>query len=177
MLAWYHTARHSRTPRAAVPLYAPDGVVERLAGFFSPEGLALVFDHRPAAPGEAVRVGSVTVRFGSVVHPVPAVAVRLEGGGGSLVYSGDTAFSDDLIELARGCDVFVCEATTARDAVEGVHCDAVDAATMAAEAGVGRLVLTHLLPGEDPDELLRLAGGVFDGPVDVARSGRRWSVG
>src|SRR5690606_30972402 len=136
----------------------------------------LVFHHAVVAAGDTMQVGPIAGRFGAVVHPVPAVAVRLDAGGRSMVYSGDTAFCDDLIELARVCDLFVCEATTARDDVDDGTGDAVEAATMAAEAGVGHLVLTHVLAGEDPDELRRLATTVFDGPVDVPRSGRRCSV-
>ena len=46
-----------------------------------------------------------------VDHPVPAYAIRVTHGGRSLVYSGDTGPCTALDEMAKGCDVFLCEAS------------------------------------------------------------------
>ena len=46
-----------------------------------------------------------------------------------------------------------------------------DAARQATAAGVGRLVLTHLLPGTDPAASRNVAAAAFTGPIDVATSG------
>jgi ribonuclease BN (tRNA processing enzyme) len=58
------------------------------------------------------QVGPVTVTSFAVEHPsgAPSYALRIEYGGKVVAYSGDTEWTDALIEAARGADLFVCEA-------------------------------------------------------------------
>lgn len=179
LLAWYHAARYGVMPRAAIPLFAPDDVVERVGAFLrkDAEELGLVFDHHPVVPGTTGSVAGVELRFGSVAHPVPAVATRLEAGGRSLLYSGDTGPCAAVVELGAGVDLFVCEATTLTDPVAGLHCDVESAAAMAAEAGAGSLLLTHLREDVDHAEAVAIASATFGGLVSVARSGLSLSIG
>lgn len=179
LLAWYHAARYGATPRAAVPLLAPDGVVERVGAFLghTSDELALVFDHRRVEPGSTDVVAGVDLAFGSVAHSVPSVAVRVTVDGRSLVYSGDTGMHPPLARFAHGTDLFVCEATTLDEPVPGQHCDAADAGAMAADADVGALLLTHLREDVDPEAAIARARTRYDGPVAVARSGLTHPIG
>lgn len=179
LLAWYHAARYGVTPRAAVPLFAPDDVVERVGAFLrkDPEEVGLVFDHRPVEPGSRGSVAGVDLRFGAVDHPVPAVATRLEADGRSVLYTGDTAPTPAVVELGAGVDLFVCEATALTDPMPGLHCDVESAASMALEAGAGALLLTHLLEDVDHGEAIAIASATFDGLVSIARSGLSLSIG
>jgi ribonuclease BN (tRNA processing enzyme) len=107
-------------------------------------------------------------------HWMPNAGLRLEASGQVLAYTGDSGPSPLLAELARGADVFLAEATepwqlagsearylsTARQAGE-----------VAREAGAGRLVLTHLWPGTDPEEAVRAAAGSYPGEIAVAVPG------
>jgi ribonuclease BN (tRNA processing enzyme) len=103
-----------------------------------------------------------------------AIAYRFQTATRSIVVSGDTAYSNNLVELARGADLFVCEAMdtaiyeqmlarakAAADAgnpnnvarhVAETHSTSVDVGRMAAEAQVKTVVLTHLLPGSNRPE-------------------------
>jgi ribonuclease BN (tRNA processing enzyme) len=88
---------------------------------------------------------------------------RVSAGGLTLAYSGDSAPSERLVELARAVDVFVCEATLRRGEDDGQprgHLSAEEAVDAFAAAGASRLLLTHR-PAELP-----LADGLeqaFDG--------------
>lgn len=84
-------------------------------------------------------------------HAVPVVGLRFSDkrGGGVLVCSGDTERSSAITELARGADLLVHEATGAGPG----HSSAVDAADVASSAGVRKLVLVHLPPDIEQDEL------------------------
>ncbi|MGA1793011.1 MAG: ribonuclease Z [Thermoplasmatota archaeon] len=76
--------------------------------------------------------------------------------GRSVVISGDTSPSADLIDLARGADVLVHEATFTSDleelADEVTHSTVAGAAGIAKKAGVGKLVLVHSSPRYTKDE-------------------------
>lgn len=103
-------------------------------------------------------------------HVKPALDYRIEYEGRSVVFSGDTVASPLVVEAARGCDLLIHEAVNVRmmrnaiaalrdlghevDArrAEGVlryHADTIAVAKAAAEAGVARLVLSHVIPGPD----------------------------
>jgi ribonuclease BN (tRNA processing enzyme) len=75
----------------------------------------------------------------------PALAIRARLGGAAYGYSGDTAWTDALIEAARGTDVFACEAYTYDKAVR-YHLDYRTLREHAHELAAGRLVLTHMGP-------------------------------
>jgi ribonuclease BN (tRNA processing enzyme) len=133
-------------------------------------------------PGPPVRVSCAKVNH----YTVPALAYRFDTRDRSIVYSGDTAPSDALIELARGADVLVHEAmlvsqiarlgdanaTTLRDHLLKSHTTTEQLGKIAAAAGVGTVVLTHLVPAfpDITDDMW--AAGVrryFNGKVIVGR--------
>lgn len=187
----YVAARYSSTaPWPGVPVLGPPGTRERIAraydatapGVQNPEpgpGIADHFDYRDWRPEQ--RVGPFVVWTARVDHPVETYAVRVTEdvpGGGSLVYSGDTGPCDALVELARGADLLLAEAAflDRPGNPSGLHLSGRDAAEAATAAGVGRLVLTHIPPWHDREQVLAEALPHFDQPIELARSGGTWSV-
>jgi ribonuclease Z len=116
----------------------------------------------------------VTLEDGSVVTPAELVGPPRRGR--KVVLSGDTAPCDAVRELAMGADLLVHEATFGEDeklrARETRHSTALDAATIARDAKVRRLVLTHLSArySREAPELLTEAREVFDATI-IARDG------
>ena len=108
-------------------------------------------------------------------HPVEAHAVRLTAGGRTLVYSGDTARSEALVELARDCDLLLCEASWPSDPEPppGIHLTGREAGDHAARAGAARLVLTHLMPFADPRRSARGGARVVRRPAGARPLRRR----
>jgi ribonuclease Z len=106
----------------------------------------------------------------------PADLVGEPRAGRTVVYSGDTRPCHSLTEAARGADLLVHEATFGSEelarAQETGHSTAAEAARVALEAGVRRLVLTHISPRytRDAPELLAEARGIFPETI-VARDG------
>lgn len=113
------------------------------------------------APFEVFRDERVTVTATLVPHgPVyPAYAFRFDTPQHSVVFSGDTSFSENLIELARDADVLVHEVIDLSfyaeigltgallEHLRASHTDVTEIGTVAERAGVGTLALTHLVPG------------------------------
>ena len=124
-------------------------------------------------PSSEVTIGDQRWSFALTDHPVETLAVRVDAGGRSFAFSSDTGPGWDFRSLGEGIHLAMCDASHSRDhEEEGIpHMSARQAARAAAVAGAGRLVLTHLAPGCDPDAQLAEASEVFDGEVDVARPG------
>ena len=126
------------------------------------EGLPSIDWHEvPHRPGATVwNEAPWTVTAAPVNHgDTPNVGLRVEHGptGRVLAYSCDTAPSDAVVALARGCDVLVHEAN---GGPSENHSTAVEAAEAAQAAGADQLLLVHLPPG-DKDEVLAAARSIF----------------
>jgi ribonuclease BN (tRNA processing enzyme) len=79
-------------------------------------------------------------------HTPESIAYRVEAGPGSVVYSGDTGFCDDIIDLAKGADLLILESSFPDGKeVEG-HLTPSQAGRLAHLAGVPRLLLIHFYP-------------------------------
>ncbi len=82
-----------------------------------------------------------------LTHTANSVAYRVvDSAGASLVYSGDTGFSRELIEFARGADLLILECSFPdEDRVEH-HLTPAMAGSIAAEAEAKKLLLVHFYP-------------------------------
>jgi len=127
----------------------------------------LILPHELTQGGVVMQDDNVKVTATLVDHPLvaPAFAYRFDGADRSIVISGDTARSDNLVTLARGADVLVHEALwlpavdriLARDLnasrlkehLLASHTAVEDCGRVAEAAGVKTLVLSHLVPGGD----------------------------
>jgi len=129
--------------------------------------------------GRIHRGEAVTLDDGRVIEPSALVGPRRSGR--KVVLSGDTRPAEATIEAARGADLLIHEATFAQEeavrAAETGHSTALEAARVAAAAGVRRLALTHFSArySRDPGELLREAREAFDETV-LARDGMEIDV-
>ena len=101
------------------------------------------------APGGAPAVlGAATVRGWQVEHAcgAPPLALRVDLGGASFGYSGDTQWTPVLAEAARGADLFAVEAYTFDRPIR-YHLDYQTLRAHLGEIGAQRIVLTHMSPG------------------------------
>lgn len=95
--------------------------------------------------GETRRIGPAAVTAFPVDHfsGTPSHALRIETEGRVLAYSGDTAWTETLVEAARDADVFICEASFFGRKVSG-HMDVADVLPRLPEIGAKRTILTHM---------------------------------
>jgi ribonuclease BN (tRNA processing enzyme) len=137
------------------------------------ESLGEAFEVTEVTPGEDFGIGPFTVRTGPMLHPVPTMGMRFESDGSVLAYSADTAPTDELDRIGRGADLLLAEATwlEPRPLAGPMHMTAAEAGERAAVAGAGRLVLTHIWPSLDRDEIVHRAQATFGGSVEAAEEG------
>jgi ribonuclease BN (tRNA processing enzyme) len=99
------------------------------------------------APGETAAFGAVTLTAFQVQHEcaAPPLALRFACEGKVLAYSGDTVWTDALIEAGRGADLFIVEALSYTRPIPQ-HMDYPAYRANAARIGAKRTVLTHMGP-------------------------------
>jgi ribonuclease Z len=152
----------------------------------------------PVFERDGLRIAMFTVDHEPVV---PAVGYRFDYAGRSVVVSGDTRRSANVVAHARGADLLVHEALhpglvgRATEAarrlgrerlaklagdIPGYHASPVEAAEIAREAGVAHLVLTHLVPAPSNALARRLflagVADAFEGEVTLGEDGMRFAL-
>ncbi len=166
---------HPAGPLPRIPVYGPAGTADRLnraAGGDSGHPISDAFDFVTLVPG-MTEIGPFAVTAGHMNHPVETFGFRLTHGGRAIAYSADTGPTDQLVSLAADADVLLCEASF----VDGPglpadsHLTARQAGEHATRAGVGRLVLTHLVPWNRLDVVQAEAASSFPGPMSLAVPG------
>ncbi len=162
----------------------------RMADEGRPPLAPLVRPHEIVEGGEIFRDDRVRVTAALNHHPPirHSFAYRFDGPDRSIVISGDTTYSENVVKLARGADVLVHEVVSREywerpaapqpaSVVKHIlasHTDAADTGRVAAEAGVGTLVLSHYVPTEGPgaptdEQWLAGARRHFKGKVVLGR--------
>jgi ribonuclease BN (tRNA processing enzyme) len=180
----------SRITRLFLQMSEPDLKV-REVDEGKPPLAPLIYPHELTTSGLVLQDVNLRIRCAVVNHPLikPAFAFRFDAPDRSIVISGDTTRSRNLIALARGADVLVHEVMylPALDEIAGPgpeaanlkqhiihsHTPLEEVGKIAAEAGVKILVLSHFVPAETPlipDEVwLKGAQAHFRGRVIVAK--------
>jgi ribonuclease BN (tRNA processing enzyme) len=157
-----------------IPVTGVHGTRDRVEAAYDPFARKLSL-HEIFAFGTPVdgELGPFRVSYTQVNHPVPTNAVRFAYGDRALVYSADTGESPELVALADGADVFLCEASVGPDEeqVPDLHLTGAQAGEHAVRAGVGRLVVTHVPPWNSAEVALAEAATTFDGDAALAAPG------
>jgi ribonuclease BN (tRNA processing enzyme) len=158
----------------ALPVYAPLGATDAVLALDRPGMLADAYVLHEFQPGDRLDIGPFAGETWLLPHFMPNAGIRLTAGGTVLAYTGDTGPSPDIAELARGADILLAEASYPHEVPADnarYLSSARQAGRDAADAGAGRLVLTHLLPGTDPEASREAAAGRFNGSIDIATTG------
>ena len=164
-------------PQPPIPVYGPAGTSDRIGLIHGARGgqdtLLKRFTFETMTPGK-LAIGPFDVQLEHMNHPVEAFGFRFTYQGRSLVYTGDTGETEALVPLAQGTDVFLSEAAflDGPDLPPDLHLTARQAAGYATRAGVGRLVITHLQPWNNPDDARAEAAAAFAGDLDLAAAGQ-----
>lgn len=164
-----------------------------------PEGMQA--DVTECTPGVIYEKSGLRITMFDVDHEpvVPAVGYRIDYNGKVIVVSGDTKKTPAMVEMSRDADLLIHEAING-PLLNGVlagmrrnnprqaamledmmshHTTAIEVAEIAAEAGVKKVALTHLVPSIPPQDgpekaFIRGMDAIYDGPVVVGRDGMKF---
>jgi ribonuclease BN (tRNA processing enzyme) len=139
-----------------------------------PKRYELVVEELRGEPLEGERWRAETAR---AEHSRPAYAYRFEADGGSLVYSGDTDYSESIVQLASPCDLLILECSYPNEIEVAGHLNPRKAGEMARKAGCKKLVLTHVYPVCADYDLVAECRQTYHGDVVLAEDGLQFEVG
>ncbi|OEF99941.1 hypothetical protein BHF71_07020 [Vulcanibacillus modesticaldus] len=120
-----------------------------------------------------INIGPFQVSFCPTVHPVYGLSIKFKVHDKVLIYTGDTEWTDQLVEFSKDADVLICEANLYNEQLGKVkgHLTAGQAGELAEIAGVNQLILTHLPHDNNHHLLVEQAKERFNGDVKLAKPG------
>lgn len=160
-------ARHGRRTRP-LSLFGPPGFTPFVTAMTAAWRQWMTADDydRPIfeiAPGDSLALAGLTIIARAMNHTEEALGYRFEdAAGATLAYTGDTEFTPEAIELARGTDLLLIECSSSDDHPIPGHLTPRGVSAIVRAAGPRRTVLVHLYPdGHEADrpEAVRKAGG------------------
>ncbi|MEG0585549.1 MAG: MBL fold metallo-hydrolase [Christensenellaceae bacterium] len=113
---------------------------------------------------------NLKISFCEMSHPVLCYAIKVQYNQKTLVFSGDTIYSDALINFAKDAEVLLCDSgflSTYQSDKPLPHMFTAQAAQTAQNAHVGRLLLTHINPCYDEQKIIDEATAIFKNTVVV----------
>jgi ribonuclease BN (tRNA processing enzyme) len=139
-----------------LPVYGPPGIARRTTALFAAlyeevarEPSPFPVSYQELTPGTPIVLDGVRVAPFPVPHVPDLVCLgfRIEVGGCVVIFSGDSGWTEEFVQQARGADLFLCECSTYETRLD-IHLSYPEIAARAHDLGCRRLVLTHL--GREP---------------------------
>ena len=177
----------------AIDFYDEDIQYRIDTGFTTPQGIIENVEVKEVEGGEEFELDGVKISTVEVPHSIKAVAYKFEADGKSVVITGDTEFSEDLIEFSKGADLVVMDGMLTevkendpfynifqklKPNLSSAHMSLDEIGKTAAEGNYKKMVLTHLFNGEMDEErtieVLREQG--YEGEVIIAESRKSYEI-
>ena len=133
-----------------------------------PPGMLQILELDNTGPDQ-IQFGDFSVRTLPVEHNPESLAFRITANSGkSVVFSGDTDYSDNLIALAQDTDLLISESAVPDDMKVNGHLTPSLAGRIATQAGVKKLVLTHFYPECEQADIRSQCRQTYSGPLALA---------
>lgn len=161
-------------------LYLPPGGHERLLALSGLQDPSPTFFSEQFAVTEYqqhahLTVGPLTIGFVPVRHIPHTYAIDVQGSA-RFAFSADSGPCPELAQVARGSDLFLCEAANEETSEYPLHLTPRQAGAVAQEAGVGQLLLTHRWYAYGQESAVAEAREAYGGPITLAREGMRLAI-
>lgn len=127
-------------------------------------------------PERSLEIGPFTISFLRTKHSVPCYGMRITDGEKTIVYTADTAYQEEWIDFSHGADLLIadCNYYENQDGSEAGHMNSREGASIAEQAQVKELLLSHLPQFGDQKQLVKEASKYFGGKIHLAREGLSW---
>ncbi len=158
--------------------YGPPGLIRMVEGWRAlyptsiPAGNRLELNEIGeglAVDEKGVRISASSARHGDR----GALSYRVDSGEGSFVYTGDTGYTEDLVEISGGSDLLISECSFPEEMKMDSHLTPAGVGRLAERAGVNRVILVHMYPEFGDTDPAAEVGKYYRGPVKRGYDGMR----
>lgn len=181
MIGLYHYLKFAKQPLAPIEIYGTNDFYSNFNSLVgdSRNEMASIFTFKKISNDLLANIGDLDIHFLKAWHPIETYIVRVRSATKTLCYGADGDISDNLLKASYGSDLLVCESTWERKYPKyppGLHMDAKDVATVATQAEVHKVLITHIAHPGDSERILRIVKNNFPGEATLARPGLHMEI-
>jgi len=169
-----HYLAYQFSPPRRVRVLGPRGLADRIDALHARPGFTADALDCEQLDEQSRMVGPLFLESRRVTHTEESYAFRLsDPSGPALVYSGDCGVADDLVPLIRAGDTLLVEVSFGPGPVPpgAIHLDAPAIAELVKSTRPGRVLLTHIQMGFDPEAAIRIVAAATEAPVTLVAPG------
>ena len=151
-----------------IHIYLPSSPVDKYQKIINEENSFATYHVISAS--KIFHIGNMNITFMKTKHPIETYAIKISNREKTIVYTSDLSFSskNEIVEFSKDADLLICESsllTSCGFPEINSHLTAKQAGTIAKEANVKLLILTHFWPDESPHNFVIEAKTVFDNSI------------
>ncbi len=158
----------------SIPLYAPASPKDK----YDELQFMNAFQMNVLNEDTIIEIGNLKIRFMSMLHPVETYGIIIEKTGKKFVYSSDTKYCDNVIEICKEADLFICECNLLNEdlAEEVYHLSTGQAGEISSLSKVKKLLLTHIYPESDINKVIEEVKEKYDGYTEIAKEFKTYQI-
>lgn len=132
----------------------------------------------PYKQDEVLKLGPFFIRFLKTKHSVTCYGMRITDGNSTIVYTADSAYQEEWIKFSRDADLLLSDTNFYADqnGEEAGHMTSKEVGTIADQANVKEVILTHLPHYGNHEQLITEAAKLYSGKITLAREGLVWQA-
>jgi len=160
--------------RKSIPLYAPADPVETFEKIQFKDAFIL----NVLKESTTINFGGMKISFRLMSHPIETYGVIVQKDAKKFVYSSDTRYCNNIVEMSKDADLLLCECgVMERDRTDDTyHLSGIEVGQIAKLSNAKKVLITHLWPGYNFDEVLNEVKTEFDGNVEIARELQTYEI-
>ncbi|MGG3803327.1 MBL fold metallo-hydrolase [Metabacillus fastidiosus] len=130
------------------------------------------------SPDQQQKIGPFTIEFLKTTHPVDCFAMRITDGQATIVYTADSSYQQSFVEFSKDADLLIseCNFYAHQDGTNAGHMNSLEVGELAKNANVKQVLLTHLPHFGNHEDLVKEAGTVYTGKIELAHTFYEWSL-
>lgn len=176
MIGLYHYLKFTKVPTVPIDLYGTNDFYSKFRYLIgdSREEIMPIFAFHEIANGQRATIGDCDILFLRARHPIETYITRVQSDNRTLCYGADGDISDNLLNASYRTDMLLCESTWEEKLPQhpfGLHMDARDVATVATQAEVPKVLVTHIAHPGNSEQILRIIRANFSGETRLAKPG------
>ena len=120
--------------------------------------------------------GDIHIQTLQTFHTENSIGFRFTYKGKVVCISGDTGYNDNIITLCKDADLAVLECSFPQKLHEGIHLNPMLISKIVTEAGVKKVLLTHLYPQTEDYPIIEYITRDYNGDIKIAQVGKSYTV-
>ncbi|OPJ55592.1 MBL fold metallo-hydrolase [Alkalithermobacter paradoxus] len=164
----------NKTIKKGIPVYCPSTPTK----FYNEINYKNVYEVNTITDKQEISLNGLNITFHKTNHPVECYLTSIKYKGKKFVYTGDTAYFKEIENIVDQSDMLLCEGgiLDSQKTSTTPHLSSKEAAQIAQVSNVKSLILTHIYPENDIEDIFKEAKNYYSGNLKIATENTSYDI-